>query len=294
MLCPVQCTGAGYAAFEEELRRLGWVEGANLVVERRAAEGSSERLPELATELVRLRPDVIVAPTPQPAQAVKNATSEIPVVFSFVADPVGAGLLRDLSRPGGNITGVTTLVPGAFVVETFGILRELLPEAQRVAAVINPTNVVHRQRMAEEGPVAAQRFDFDIQVVEARTPEEVPGAVAGAKERGVQALLFLGDPIYHNPSDRLPRLVAEAGLPAIYLLRDMVQAGGLIAYSPDLLGISRRHAQLVDQVLRGASPAEMPVERPTRYSLVVNLRTARTLGLAVPRSILVRADEVIE
>jgi putative ABC transport system substrate-binding protein len=293
MLCLTTCDPAGFPVVEE-LRRLGWVEGRNLAVERRAAEGRAERLPGLATELVRLRPDVLVAATPQTALAAKDATASIPVVFASVADPVGVGLVRDLARPGGNVTGVATMVPDANVAEAFGIIRELLPGARRVAAFVNPGNAVARRLLAEQAPAASRQFGLVIEVVEVSTSDQVPGAIAGAKQRGADALSFVGDAIFHTPPERVPGLVAAAGLPAMYLPPALARAGGLIAYGPDFGWIVRRQAEYVDRVLRGASPAELPVERPTRYTLVVNLRAADALGLAVPPAILAAADEVID
>jgi putative ABC transport system substrate-binding protein len=293
MLCPVRCAGSGYNAFDDELRQLGWLEGRNLVVERKAAEGHYDRLPGLAAELVRSRPDLIVAASPPPARAARDATSQIPIVFSFVADPIGLGLVQSLARPGGNVTGVTTLVPGEFIAKNFEILRELLPNAQRVALLFNPVNEVSRRRVSIELPMAAQ-YGFQADPIEVRTPEDVPGAIAKAKALGADALINVGDAVTQTPPNRVPDLAAQAGLPAIHLPRELVQAGGLISYGPDFLAVARRHAHLVDRVLRGTSPAEVPVEQPLKYELVINLKTARTLGLTVPPSLLSQADEVIE
>jgi putative ABC transport system substrate-binding protein len=292
MLCPIRCAGPDYTAFENELRKLGWVEGQNLTIERRASEGRYERLPKLAAELVGSRPDLIIAVTPQPARAAKDATSKIPVVFSVVADPVGVGLVHSHARPGGNVTGVTGLVPGAYG-KNFEILRELLPQAQRVAVLTNPANDVSRLRLALEAPIASQ-FGFQLDVIEVRASEEIPGAVEKAKALGSDALVVIGDSMLNNPPNRIPDLAAKAALPAIYQPRDVVQAGGLISYSPDFLAVVSRHAHLVDRILRGASPADVPVEQPTKYDLIINLKTAKALGLSVPPSLLARADEVIE
>jgi putative ABC transport system substrate-binding protein len=293
MLCPVQCAGPGYDAFDDELRKLGWVEGRNLIVERRGGEGRSERLPGLAAELVRSEPDLIVAASTQPARAAKDATSSIPIVFSFVADPVGIGLVQSLARPGGNVTGVTTLVPGSFIVKSFEILRELLPNAQRVALLANPSNEITRLRLPLEVPLASQ-YGFQVDVIDVRTPEELPDAIEKAKQLGVDALVNTGDPVLIIPPNRMPDLAAQAGIPAIYLFREMVKAGGLISYGPDSLAIARRHAHFVDRVLRGASAAETPIEQPSTFDLVINLKTAKALGLAVPPSLLSSAEEVME
>jgi putative ABC transport system substrate-binding protein len=293
MLCPVQCAGPGYDAFEDELRKLGWVEGRNLIVERRGGEGRSERLPGLAAELVRSEPDLIVAASTQPARAAKDVTSSIPIVFSFVADPVGIGLVQSLARPGGNVTGVTTLVPGSSIVKGIEILRELLPNAERVALLANPSNEVSRRLLSQEVPLASQ-YGFKAEVIDVRTPEELPDAIGKAKQLRADALVNIGDPVLTIPPNRMPDLAAQAGIPAIYLFREMVKAGGLISYGPDPLAIARRHAHYVDRILRGASPLDLPVEQPTKYELIINLKTAEALGLTVPSLLLSQADEVIE
>ncbi len=236
---------------------------------------------------------IIIAASVQPALAAKAATSEIPVVFSFIADPVGVGLVQSLARPGGNVTGATSLVPGSYIGKNFELLRELLPNAQRVAVLMNPANSVSRLRVPPELPLASQ-FGFQVDVIEARTQEEIPGAIGKAKALGADALLSVGDPVLSTPPNRIPDLATQAALPAIYQNREIVQAGGLISYSPDFLGVARRHAHYVDRILRGASPSDLPVEQPTKYNLIINLKTAGTLGLTVPPSLLSNADEVIE
>lgn len=293
MLCPVRCAGPGYTAFEDELRKLGWVEGHNLTIERRALEGRYERASELAAEIVRSRPNLIVGPSAPIARALKDATSEIPIAFSFVANPVQIGLVQSLAHPGRNVTGVASITPGAFLAKQFEILRELLPRAQRVAVLVNPANDDHRLALAREVPMAAQ-FGLRVDVIEVRAPNDVPAAVESARRLRAEGLLVLGDAILNTPPNRVPDLLARTPLPALYANRDPVLAGGLIAYTPDMLAIARRHAQYVDRILRGASPAAMPVEQPSRYNLIVNIKTARALGLTVPPSLLSQADEVIE
>jgi putative tryptophan/tyrosine transport system substrate-binding protein len=293
-LCPAKCDGLAHVTFEEELRKLGWVEGTNLTIERKEAEGRFERLPDLAAQLVRSRPDVIVASSTRPVQAVKNATSEIPIVFAAVGDPVGTGLVRSLAHPGGNLTGVTYFVPGFSIAKKFEIIRELLPQARHVGVLANADNDATRLRLSIEIPVASQQYGLQIDVIGFRVAEDIDGAVAKAKMLGVQALAVVGDPIVNTPWNRVPDLVAQVGIPAVYDQRDTVQAGGLIAYGIDIAENARAQARLVDRVLRGASPAEMPVEQPTSYILIVNLKTAKALGLMVPPSLLSQADEVIE
>ncbi len=293
MLCPVRCVGIGYTAFDDELRKLGWVEDRNLTVERKGAEGRYERLPELAAELVRWKPDLIVAATSPPAQAAKNATSEIPVVFSFVSDAVEVGLVQSLARPGGNVTGVAALVPGSYMGKNFEILRELLPQARRAAVFTNPANASSRVTLSREAPMASQ-LGFQLEVIEVHAPEQIPAAVAKAKLLAVDAMVIFGDSMLNTPPNRIPDLAAQAALPAIYQNRETVRAGGLMSYSPEFLGVARRHAHYVDRILRGASPSDLPVEQPTKFDLIINLKTAEALGLTVPPSLVNRADEVIE
>jgi putative tryptophan/tyrosine transport system substrate-binding protein len=293
MLCPVRCTGPGYTAFDGELRKLGWIEGSNLTIERRALEGRYERVSELAAELVRSKPDLIVGPSAPIARALKEATSEIPIAFSFVAHPVEIGLVQSLARPGRNVTGVAAITPGAFLAKQLEVLRELLPQAQRIAVLTNPANDDYRLALSREVPMAA-RLGLQIDVIEVRASEEVPTAVAKAKELGADGLLVMGDAMFHTPPNRMPALLAQVALPALYSNSEPARAGGLISYTSDLVAIARRHAHYVDRILRGASPAELPVEQPTKYTLIVNLKTAKALGLTVPPSLLSQADEVIE
>jgi len=246
MLCPVRCAGPGYAAFEDELRKLGWIEGQNLTIERQALEGRYERVSELASEVVRSRPDLIVGPGAPIARALKEATSEIPIAFSFVGNPVEIGLVQSLARPGRNVTGVASITPGAFLAKQFEILRELLPKAQRVAVLVNPANNDHRLILVRELPMTSQ-LGLQIDVIEVRAPEEVPAAVEKARVLRAEGLLVLGDAILNTPPNRVPDLLAHTPLPALYSNRDAVLAGGLISYTPDMLAIARRHAQYVDR-----------------------------------------------
>jgi putative ABC transport system substrate-binding protein len=297
MLCPTSCAPAPITnAPLDELRKFGWVEDTTVVVERKDAGGHFDRLPAVAAELVRSKPDLIVAFAPQGARAAKDATSEIPIVMLFVADPVGLGLASSLARPGGNLTGVATVVPGDFTGKTLGILRELLPQAKRVAALINPLNEVHRLLFPREAPPAAAALGFQLDAIEVRKAEEIPGAIAAAKAGGAEALYILGDTIFNSPPYLVADLASQAKLPSIYLAspRELVQAGGLISYGPDYVALGRRGAYYIDRILRGAKPAELPIEQPSKFLLVINLKTAKSLGVEVPASLLSRADEVIE
>jgi putative ABC transport system substrate-binding protein len=265
-----------------------------LAVERKAAEGRYELLPELASQLVQSRSDLIIAISPPAARAAKNATSQIPIVFLYVGDPVGVGLAESLARPGGNVTGVATFVPGGMMSKALQVVRDLLPTARRVSALINPANEVAMRLFAIEAPLAASQLGFEIDAVEVRSVGEIPASIDGAKTQGADALWVVGDPMFHFPPSRVPGLAAAAGLPALYLPKALVEAGGLMSYSPDFDEIARRGAHYVDRILRGAAPGWLPVEQPTTYQLVINLKTAKALGLTIPPTLLARADEVIE
>jgi putative ABC transport system substrate-binding protein len=214
----------------------------------------------------------------------------------FVADPVGLGLASSLARPGGNLTGVATLVPGGFGGKTLGIIRELLPQAKRVAAFINPSNEIHRLTFPRENLPAAATLGLQLDIIEVREAEEVPGAIATAKAGGAEALYIAGDPILNSPTSRVSELAAQARLPSIYLAgsRERVEAGGLISFGPDYPALARRGAHYIDRILKGAKPAELPIEQPTKFLLTINLKTAKLLGIEIPPSLLASADEVIE
>ena len=281
-------------AFYEELRQRGYVEGQNLVVDRRNAAGQADQLPALARELVGLRPDLIVASGPQPNRAVKDAASTIPIVMIAVADPVRAGLVASLARPGGNLTGVATIVPGGFMAKSLELLHQVVPKATRVAVLVNPTNEIHRIIIPQEIPEAARQLGVQIHLVEARTPDEVEPAIIAAVGYRAEALLVAGDAVFNNPPARLPQLLARAGLPALYLLRSQTQAGGLMSYGPDFVQMARHAASYVDRILKGAKPGDLAIEQPTKFELVINLKTAKELGLTIPQSLLLRADDVIQ
>jgi len=292
-LCPMKCDGLPHISFEDEMRKLGWIEGKNLITERKEAEGRFERLPELAAQLVRTRPDLLVASSTPAVQAVKRATSEVPIVFSAVGDPVGVGLVQSLAHPGGNVTGVTSLV-GTHIAKKFDLIREFMPQARHVGLLTNTDNDAARRITSIEVPMAAQQYGFRIEVIGIQVAEDIPGAVAKAKALGVEALAVSGDAILNTPPNRVSDLLAQAAIPAVYDLRATVLAGGLISYGIDVGAATRRQAHLVDRVLRGAAPAELPVQQPTSYELVINLKTAASLGLTMPPALLARADEVIE
>ncbi len=294
IICVPSCSGVTFDALLDELRKLGWVENATVSLERKESGSRLDRLPQLAADVVRSKPDLIVAFTPQAVRAVKDATSEIPIVMLFVADPVGVGLASSLARPGGNLTGVATLVPGAFIGKMLEVLRELLPHARRVAAFLNPSSETLRLLFPREAPPAAAKLGFQLDVINVKESGEIPDAVAAAKSGGAEALWIVGDPIFNSPPDRVPGLAARAGLPSIYLVRNLVEAGGLISYGPDFPGEARRGAHYVDQILKGSRAADLPIEQPSKYLLAINLKTAKLLGVEIPASLLARADEVFE
>jgi putative ABC transport system substrate-binding protein len=275
------------------LRDHGWIEGKNLIVDYRSAEGRAERLSALAAELVTLKPDLLVSPSPQVALALKSATATIPIVFVAVYDPVAIGLVQSLSRPGGNITGLATYAPGDWIAKRIEILRELVPGASKIAILVNPGNPIHRWILAEELPQTARSFGVALPVVEATTADELDTAFASAVAQHADAMIVFGDNLTNQEAPRVTALAANHHLPAIYLFRQFAN-GGLISYGPDIADLFRRAGGYVDKILKGTKPADLPVEQPTKFELVINMKTAKELGLTVPPSLLVRADEVIE
>ena len=278
-------------AWGSGLRENGWIDGKNLIIEYRHAE-SPDRLPTLAADLIALNPDLLIAAGPQPAVALKSATASIPIVFVAVFDPVGIGLVQSLSRPGGNITGLATLVPG-FSSKMIEILWEMVPGASKIAILTNPGNPMHRLAIAEELPQTARKLGVALPVVEATTAEELDIAFASATAQHADAIDVFSDPLTIMNAPRVTALAAEHRLPAIYLFRLFATNGGLISYGPDLADLFFRAGGYVDKILKGTKPSDVPVEQPTKYELVINLKTAKALGLTVPPSLLVRA-EVIE
>ena len=243
-------------------------------------------------DLIALRPDVLVAAAPQAALALKSATATIPIVFVAVSDPVGLGLVQSLSHPGGNITGFTTNVPGNYAAKSIEILRELIPGVSKIAFLVNPGNQMHRLLLAEEIPRSARNVGVAPLIVEATTPEELDIAFASAIAQGADAINVLGDILTVVQAPRIIALAAKHHLPAIHVLRQFAN-GGLIAYGPDVADLFRRAGGHVDKILKGTKPADLPVEQPSKFELVINMKTAKALGLTVP-SLLSRADEVIE
>jgi putative ABC transport system substrate-binding protein len=272
------------------LREKGWIEGKNLLVEYRYVR---DRLPALAAELVALTPDLIIASGPQAALALKSATATIPIVFVAVNDPVRGGLVQSLSHPGGNMTGLATTVPGDFFGKQIQILLDLVPGASKIALLVNPDNPMHRVTLAEEGPRTARNLGVALPTVEATKAEELDVAFASAVTQRADAMVVFGDYVTVFQAPRVVALAAEHHLPAMYLFRQFAN-GGLVVYGPQLSDLWRRAGSYVDKILKGTRPSDLPVEQPTKFELVINMKTAKALGLTVPPSLLIRADEVIE
>jgi putative ABC transport system substrate-binding protein len=279
-------------AFRDAMRQLGYIEGRNIRFEYRFADGVIERLPELAAEVVGLRPSVIVS-GPLPANlAVKKATSTIPIVMGTGADPVGFGVVKSLAHPGGNITGIANFAE-QLASKQLDVMRELLPRLSRIGALINVTNPLHVPQWRET-QAAADKAGIVLVPFEIQTAEQLEAAFAAFTREGVDALLVPPDISFVANHLRIAELAASAQLPAIYFNRWQAKNGGLIAYGPDLPEGYRRAAAYVDRILKGAKPADLPIEQPTKFALVINLKMAKTLGLEIPPQLLARADEVIE
>jgi len=280
-------------AFRQGLRDLGWVEGQNIVIEYRSAEGHLDRLPDLAAELVRLKVDVIVAAPTGAVLAAKNAAGTVPIVGASLTVPVEIGLIASLARPGGNITGVSYSVGADIFGKDLGLLKEVVPKVRRVAVLSNPDGPAQPLTISNIKE-AARSLGLQLQLQEAREPGEFDAAFAAmAKERAV-ALLVFGDPMFFVNRGRLADLALKNRLPSMSTQWQWVEAGGLMAYGPSFPDMWRRAAAHVDKILKGARPADLPVEQPTKFELVINLKTARALGLTIPQSVLGRADEVID
>jgi len=289
-MAPPDLSSRSQSAFYDELRQRGYVEGQNLTVERRNATDQPDRLPALARELVALQPDLIVATGPQPNRAVKDASSTIPIVMIAVGDPVQAGLVTNLARPGGNLTGVTAVVPGGFMAKSLDLLHQVAPKATRVGMLVNPTNAMHRVLVLQEIPEAARKLGVQIVTVEARTADEIEPAINAAVSQRAEALFIQGDPVWQSPPERVPQIVARTGLPAIYFSRTQAQAGGLMSFGPDSAASLRRAASYVDRILKGARPGDLAIEQPTKLDLVINLKTAKAIGLTIPQSLQIQAE----
>ena len=279
-------------ALRHGLRELGYVEGQNIALEPRWAEGKYDRYPSLAADLVRSKVDVIVAWSGLATKAAQEATRTIPIVMSLVNDPVGSGLVASLARPGGNVTGTTVVAPDV-VGKRLELLREVVPKVSRVAVLQHPDNPASAS-MVREAEAAARALGVRLQILGVRNPAEIDSAFAAMTRERAGALLTLSDAIFDTQQRLILELAAKRRLPTIFGDRQYAEAGGLAAYGADLLDLERRAATYVDKILKGAKPAEMPVEQPTKFEFVINLKTAKALGLTIPSSLLQRADRVIE
>jgi putative ABC transport system substrate-binding protein len=281
-----------WGAFIEGLRDLGYAEGQNITIVHRSSEGKFQRLPDLAAELVRLKVDVIVAPASQNVLAAKQASRTIPIVMAGSGDPVGTGFIASLARPGGNVTGSSYFVGLDIYSKQLELLKETVPKVRRVAILSNPTNPAHPLWMREiKG--AGRSLGVQLQFLEARGPTEFDGAFAAMAKERAGALLVVADGMFMLHRTRLADLAAKSRLPSLGY-RELVEAGGLMSYGPSLPDLWRRAAIFVDRILKGAKPADLPIEQPAEFELVINLKTAKALGLTIPPSLLQRADQVIE
>ena len=282
-------------AFLQGLRDRGYVEGRNVVIEYRDAEGKLDRLPALAAELVALKVDVIVAPATPATVAAKQATKTIPIVFAVVSDPVTSGLVTSLARPGGNVTGLSVLEP-ELVGKRLELLKQVVPGVSRVAVLWHPGAVGERTEkdVLKEAEAAARALGVPLQFVEARGPADFDRAFLDMTRASAGALTVLESTVFFVERRHLVDLAAKNRLPAVYGLREFVDAGGLMAYGASVADLSRRAATYVDKILKGAKPADLPVEQPTKFELVINVKTAKALGLTIPQSLLGRADQVIQ
>jgi len=278
------------AAFAQRLRELGWIEGRNVVVEYRWAEGQEERFAEIAAELVRMQVDVIVT-SGGGVRPAMQATSLIPIVFGVANDPVGSGFVASLARPGGNVTGLSNQAVDV-AGKRFEILREVVPGLRRIAVMGNNGNVSIAREMNEIQAFARSQ-GVDASVAEIRHARDIAPAIVGLKDR-TDALYVAADPLVTANRLRISTFALAARLPTITATRDQIEAGGLISYGSNVPDLWRRAAELVDKILRGAKPGDLPVEQPTKFDLIINLITAEALGLTIPPTLLARADEVIE
>ena len=279
------------AAFVQRLRELGWIDGRNLAIEYRWAEGRNERYTEIAAELVRLKVDVIVTVATPATLAAKQATTVIPIVFLTASDPVGTGLVASLARPGGNVTGLANQISDT-TGKKLEFLREVVPGLRRLAIMANVANPAAVLDMGE-AQVTGRALGLEVTTSEIRRAEDISPAFDALKGRA-DALYLCPDPLMNTNRTQINIFAVRARLPTIYGVRDFVQAGGLMSYAPNLPNQFRRAADFVDKILRGAKPGDIPVEQPTKFELVINLTTAKALGLTVSPTMLARADEVIE
>jgi putative ABC transport system substrate-binding protein len=278
--------------FRDGLRELGYEEGRNLLIEFRWAEGKYDRFPALIAELLAAKVDVIVTAGTPATQAIKKATSTVPLVFIAVGDPIGTGIVPSLARPGANITGLSSIAPD-LEGKRLELLRQVVPKLVRVAFFLNPANAFHAVSM-RQARVAAQSLGIELQPLEVSKSEQLDGAFAAVVKQKPDALLILADRIFLHNRKRMMEFAIQQRLPSVNAYRELVEAGGLMSYGPSYEDMHRRAAIYVDKILKGAKPADLPIEQPTKFILFINLKAATALGLTLPPTLLARADEVIE
>jgi putative ABC transport system substrate-binding protein len=279
-------------AFRQGLRELGYVEGKNIVIEWRSAEGKADLLPALVAELVRLKVNVIVTAGPASTRPAKEATSTIPIVMGFDNDPVGNGFAASLARPGGNITGLSTLAP-EISGKQLELLKEIVPRISRVAVLGHSTEPGNAQALREV-EVAAGAFGVQLQHLDVRDPKDIETAFRAASKGRADAILMLNSPVLNPHRTQVVNLAVKSRLPVIYGQSEFVEAGGLMTYSASFTDLFRRAATYVDKILKGAKSAELPVEQPTKFEFIINLKAAKQIGLTIPPNVLARADRVIK
>ena len=281
-----------YQAFQLGLRDLGWIEGKNISIEYRYAEGRHDRFPDLAADLVRLKVEVIVTTATSDTLAAQKATRAIPIVMVAGGDPVASGLVESLARPGGNVTGLSQMLQ-ELSGKRLALLKEMVPELSRVAVLWNPQSASATLNW-KENQQPARQLGIQLHSLEVRTPEELDKAFEAATKARAGALAILPDPVISTNLKRIVAFAAKSRLPSIYQTSEFADAGGLATYGPDRADLFRRAATYVDKILKGTKPGDLPVDQPTKLELVVNLKTAKALGITIPQSVLFRADRVIE
>jgi putative tryptophan/tyrosine transport system substrate-binding protein len=288
VLRPGALPDAEFEAFRQGLRELGYIEGKNIIIEPRFAEGKVERLRDLVAELIQIKVDIIVTPGAPQTRAAKEATSTIPIVMVNVGNPVGAGLVTSLAKPGGNVTGLTTITTD-LRGKRLELLKEAVPKLLRLAVLWNPDAPAGR----EETEIAAPLLGLKLQLLEVRGPQDLDGAFRAAVKERSQALVVPRNPVVFAERKRVADLAIKSRLPAIYDEKEFAEAGGLMSYGTNIVDLNRRAAVYVDKILKGTKPADLPVEQPTKFELVINLKTAKQIGLTIPPNVLARADKVI-
>jgi len=288
---PASSLAARIEAFRQGLRELGYIEGKNIIIELRSAEEKPERRSEIAAELVRLKVDVIVSPGPTMTRRIKEATSTIPIVMAQDTDPVGSGFVASLARPGGNITGLSALAP-EMSGKQLELMKEILPKLSRVAVIGNSTNPGDAQALRET-VLAAGSFEIYLRYLDVLDPKDIETVFRAAVKGRADAILLFGNPILNAHRKQVADLATKHRLPAAYARPEYIEAGGLMYYGTNYNDLFRRAAIYVDKILKGAKPADLPVEQPIKFEFIVNLKTAKQIGLTIPPSVLARADRVI-